>query len=142
MSPMMKYTLQIVGGPSRGVSAQSYHGGAVEIKFDVEDHSIASVDQFREITGQQVGDTNLFYEIIQIRQGKGGVTRRSIVSQKTLPIRVRLPTDIDIPFNNQRTIYSGGMIKLIGVLKYKDEQFTHGIAPISYSWNVSNPNVL
>jgi len=34
------------------------------------------------------------------------------------------------------------MIKLIGILKYQQETFTHGIAPISYSWNCSNPNIL
>ena len=34
------------------------------------------------------------------------------------------------------------MIKLIGILKYHDETFTHGIAPISYQWNTSNPGVL
>jgi len=34
------------------------------------------------------------------------------------------------------------MIKMIGILKYYQETFTHGIAPISYSWNCSNPNIL
>lgn len=51
-------------------------------------------------------------------------------------------TGIDIPYNNQRGVYSGSMIKLIGILKYNDETFTHGLAPLSYAWNVSNPNVL
>lgn len=34
------------------------------------------------------------------------------------------------------------MIKLIAILKYNAETFTHGIAPISYNWNCSNPNIL
>ena len=34
------------------------------------------------------------------------------------------------------------MIRMIGVLKYHDEYFTHGLAPISYSWNVTNPTTL
>jgi hypothetical protein len=34
------------------------------------------------------------------------------------------------------------MIKLLAILKYQNQTFTHGIAPISYAWNVSNPNIL
>ncbi len=115
----------------------------------MENKNIASVDAFREVTGNQVGDTNLYYEIIQIRQtggskinGGGEITRRSIISKKTVPIRVRLPTDIDIPYNDQRTVYAGSMIKMFAVLKFNEETFTHGVAPISYSWNSSNHNIL
>jgi len=96
----MKYTLQIVGGPSRSVYTQTYHGGSVEINFKVQDEKFASVDKFREVTGNQIGDTNLYYEIIQIRSGNADTTRRTIVSSKTIPIRVRLATSIDIPFND------------------------------------------
>ena len=88
-----------------------------------------------------VGDTRLFYEINQTKAGMSG-QKRSIKSKKTIPIRVRLVTDIEIPYNNQRTVYSASMIKLIAVLKYNNELFTHGIAPISYSWNCSNPTIL
>lgn len=51
LTPLMRYTLQIVGGPSRSVSTQTYHGGAVVITFKVENESFATVDQFREVTG-------------------------------------------------------------------------------------------
>ncbi len=34
------------------------------------------------------------------------------------------------------------MIKMFAVLKFNEETFTHGIAPISYSWNSSNSNIL
>ncbi len=51
-------------------------------------------------------------------------------------------TSIDIPFNDQRTVYSGSMIKMFAILKHNDEAFTHGIAPISYNWNSTNQNVL
>jgi len=51
-------------------------------------------------------------------------------------------TSIDIPFNDQRTVYSGSMIKMFAILKHNDETFTHGIAPISYNWNSTNQNVL
>ena len=142
LTPLMRYTLQIVGGPSRTTTSQSYHGGSVEIRFDIENKTVAQVDVFREVTGLEVGDTKMFYEVIQLRSGSSGAERSSIVSKKTIPIRVRLVTDIEIPYNNQRTVYSGSMIKLIGVLKYHQETFTHGIAPISYQWNCSNPNIL
>ena len=114
LTPSMKYTLQIVGGPIRGAIS----GDSVEIKFEVENKQVASVDQHREVTGLEIGDTNLYYEIIQIKADKGDSQRRSIVSKKTVPIRVRLVTGIEIPFNNQRTVYSGSMIKLLAILKY------------------------
>lgn len=31
---------------------------------------------------------------------------------------------------------------MFAILKFNDETFSHGIAPISYSWNTSNQNVL
>ena len=64
------------------------------------------------------------------------------MSKKIIPIRVRLPTGIDIPYNDGRTVYSNSTIKLIAILKYNEETITHGSAPISYSWNISNQNVL
>jgi hypothetical protein len=67
LTPLMRYTLQIVGGPSRSASSQSYHGGSVEIKFDIDNKTVASVDVFREVTGLEVGDTKLYYEIIQLK---------------------------------------------------------------------------
>lgn len=93
----MRYTLMIVGGPSDNVYSQAYHGGHVSISFHVHDTSIANVDQSREVTGKLVGDTYLYYEIAQMRPNKYAT---SIVSSKMIPIRVRLPTKIDVPFNN------------------------------------------
>ena len=34
------------------------------------------------------------------------------------------------------------MIKMIAILKYGKESFTHGVAPVSFQWNTSNPSVL
>ena len=59
-----------------------------------------------------------------------------------MPIRVRLVTDIEIPYAHRRQIYSGSLIKGIAVLKYNQEYFHHGIAPISYNWNCTTPRVL
>jgi hypothetical protein len=42
----------------------STDGSHVEIRFDIEQKEIASVDQFREVTGHKVGDALLKYEII------------------------------------------------------------------------------
>ena len=41
----------------------------MDIKFDIadDDKDIASVNQFREVTGLRVGDATLHYEIIQLR---------------------------------------------------------------------------
>ena len=65
-----------------------------------------------------------------------------VVSKKTVQIRVRLVTEIEIPFTHQRIIYSGSLIKMMAVLKYGEELFHHGIAPISYSWNCTEARVL
>jgi len=65
-----------------------------------------------------------------------------VVSKKTVPIRVRLVTDIEIPYAHQRQVYSGSFIKLSAVLKYEHEYFHHGIAPISSSWNCTQARVL
>jgi len=51
-------------------------------------------------------------------------------------------TEIEIPFSHQRQIYSESLIKMLAVLKYNDEHFHHGVAPISYSWNVTENRVL
>lgn len=65
-----------------------------------------------------------------------------VVSKKTITIRVRLVTEIEIPFTHQRQIFSGSLIKMLAVLKHGDELFHHGIAPISYSWNCTEGRVL
>jgi hypothetical protein len=50
ITPNMRYTLQIVGGPQNTRSAQN-DGSHVEIRFEIEQKNIASVDSFREVTG-------------------------------------------------------------------------------------------
>lgn len=50
ITPNMKYTLQIVGGPQ--TSVQSFqNGSSIEINFDIEQKDIATVDNNREVTG-------------------------------------------------------------------------------------------
>lgn len=65
-----------------------------------------------------------------------------VVSKRTVRIRVRLVTDIEIPFTHQRQIYSQSYIKVQAVLKFNDEYFNHGVAPISYNWNCTQSRIL
>lgn len=65
-----------------------------------------------------------------------------MVSKHSVPIRVRLVTAIEIPQASQRQIYSDSLVKLNAVLKFNSEYFTHGIAPISYSWTSNDGRVL
>lgn len=65
-----------------------------------------------------------------------------VVSRKTVPIRVRLVTEVEVPNAHRRQIYSQSLVKLGVVLKYDHEYFHHGIAPISYNWNCTQARVL
>lgn len=142
LTPNMRYTLRILGGPSRGSYGSSIEGSLVDIRFEVADTQIATIDSLREITAKEVGDTELSYTIVQTKQARDGRERRNIVSKRMVPIRVRLVTSIDIPSNQQRIVYSGSMFKQLAVLKYDNETFTHGVAPISWDWNCSHPSIL
>jgi len=142
LTPNMRYTLRILGGPSRGSYGSSIEGSLVDIRFDIEDSRVASIDSLREITAREVGDTSLAYTIIQTKQARDGKEWRNIVSKRTLPIRVRLVTSIEIPSNQQRIVYSGSMLKQLAVLKHHNETFSHGVAPISWDWNCSHPGIL
>ncbi len=77
----------------------------MEIKFDIDNKNVASVDAFREVVGHEVGDTFLYYEVIQLKPSKNGQERKSIISKKTIPIRVKLVTSIEVPQNNQRLVF-------------------------------------
>ena len=102
LTPNMKYTLQILGGPHSSV--QSFNqGSSIEIQFDIEQTKVATVDQNREVTGLAVGDATLRYFIVQHRTPKSpsprGIEEKSntVISKKNVPIRVRLVTGIEIP---------------------------------------------
>ena len=51
LTPRMRYTLDVRGGPSRGSLGANAGGGHVNFNFDIEDENVASIDSFREITG-------------------------------------------------------------------------------------------
>lgn len=63
LTPGMKYTLQINGGPQSSILSFQ-NGSSVEIKFEIDDQKIASVDLNREVTANQVGNATLKYLII------------------------------------------------------------------------------
>ena len=58
----MRYTLQIVGGPKTTPLGQDM--GGVSVTFSVENETVATVDKYREVTGLEVGNTVLFYEVV------------------------------------------------------------------------------
>jgi hypothetical protein len=104
-----------------------------------------------------VGDALLKYEIIQLKTSLPPMIGTSpynlqtnqqaaelskVVSKRTVLIRVRLVTSIEIPFTHQRHIYVNSYIKVQAVLKFNEEYFNHGIAPISYNWNCTNPRAV
>lgn len=52
LTPMMRYTLRITGGPSRGSYGSNIEGSQVEPKFDIPDQEIAFIDKVQEITAK------------------------------------------------------------------------------------------
>lgn len=146
LTPNMRYTLSTTGGPSRGSYGSSIEGSQVDIRFEIEDQAVASIDSVREITAKQIGDTSLYYTIMQTKQSRDGRVFKSTVTRRTVPVRVRLVDYIEIPANQQRIVYTGSMLKQLAVLKYinktGDEVFSHGVAPISWDWNCSHPDIL
>lgn len=107
----MRYTLKVLGGPSRGSYGTNVGGSHVEIKFDIEDRNVATVDDFREITALEVGDTTLFYNIIQSSLSSDQKEHKAILSQRRIPVKVRLVSSIEIPDNQQRIVYTGSLLK-------------------------------
>lgn len=79
LTPDMKYTLGVLGGPSRGYD-ENVRGTHVEIKFDTEDRDVATIDSFREVHAHAVGDTRLYYNIMHTKRANDGKETRSIVS--------------------------------------------------------------
>lgn len=63
ITPNMRYTLKVIGGPSRS-SYDQHDRSHVDVKFDIEDKNVATVDMFKEVTGHEIGDTVLNYEIV------------------------------------------------------------------------------
>jgi len=64
ITPNMRYTLQIVGGPESGAHRSAFSdGNHIDIKFTIADTSIATVGKNKEVVGLKVGETQLKYEI-------------------------------------------------------------------------------
>lgn len=57
LTPTMRYTLGISGGPSRGSYGSSVEGSFVEVRFEIANSTVAVIDSVREITAKHVGDT-------------------------------------------------------------------------------------
>lgn len=146
LTPNMRYTLSVQGGPSSGSPGKTKDGSLVDARLDIADRQIATIDAHQEITAHTTGDTELIYKIIHTveSQQSGSAEDKSlhIVSKRSIKIRVRLVTSIEIPHNRQRIIYTGSLLKQIAVLKYKNETFSHGIAPVSFAWNCSHHAIL
>ena len=68
----MRYTLSIFGGPSNGSPGKTKDGSDVEVKLDIENRDIATIDGYNEITAHEEGDTKLIYKIIHVKHSEDG----------------------------------------------------------------------
>jgi hypothetical protein len=65
LTPDMKFTLNIVGGPTRSLIGIN-DGSHIAIEFTSKNNTVASIDPLtREVTGNLIGDTELRYTISQ-----------------------------------------------------------------------------
>lgn len=110
--------------------------------LNIKDREIATINAHHEITAHKLGDTELEAQIIHAKSDDEENHQKMIISNRRVRIRVRLVTHVEIPHNRPRVTYSDSILKQIVELKHGKETFSFGIAPISYSWNCSSPNVL
>jgi len=57
LTPNMRYTLNIQGGPSKGSPGKTKDGSHVEMQLDIASKDIATIDAYNEITAHTIGDT-------------------------------------------------------------------------------------
>lgn len=127
LTPNMRYTINVVGGP--------LDDSEITQTYEFKNKEIATISEDREITALTVGETTLIHKIKCAKN-------MNVLSQTELKIRVELVTSIEIPQKWSRAIYKDSLLKQIVVLKYQDETFSHGIAPISYDWSSNDEEIL
>jgi hypothetical protein len=140
LTPNMRHTITVVGGPSKSSLGQKY-GANVDFGFAVKDSDVATINGHHEITGLKVGDTELTAQVVHTIDDEDRRVQ-TVISTRAVKIRVRLVTSVVIPHNRQREIYTGAILKQTVELKHNQETFSIGVAPISYAWNVSDASVL
>jgi hypothetical protein len=62
LTPNMRYTLRIQGGPSQETRVSHYSQN--HIKFSTKEPKIATINGDNEVTAHEVGDTEITYEVI------------------------------------------------------------------------------
>lgn len=101
----MRYTLNIEGGPSQESLGEKPEG-KVEFVLKIKDEKISTINQHNEIVGHNVGDTSIEGYVVHTL-GKD----ETVISSRSVSIRVRLVTHVSIPHNSLRAIYSGSLLK-------------------------------
>ena len=128
--PGGRWTIQVEGGPSGG------SGGSVYRDYEVEDQTIAEIDEYGEILGKLVGETwlklNLYYK---------SNNQRQLLTSKKSKIRIALITAIEIPMMNERSVFANSLTRLNVKMKHNKETFLHALGPLSFDWQCSSPHV-
>ena len=128
--PGGRWTIQVEGGPSSG------SGGSVYRDYEIEDQTIAEIDEYGEILGKLVGETwlklNLYYK---------NSNQRQLLASKKSKIRIALITSIEIPMMNERSVFGNSLTRLNIKLKHNKETFLHAIGPLSFDWQCASPHI-
>eukprot|EP01022_Parablepharisma_sp_SALTPOND_P034856 TRINITY_DN932_c0_g1_i1.p1 TRINITY_DN932_c0_g1~~TRINITY_DN932_c0_g1_i1.p1 ORF type:complete len:2036 (-),score=158.71 TRINITY_DN932_c0_g1_i1:14-6121(-) len=136
--PDGSYTLKISGGPS-SVSMDSdktalRFGNNIARVFQSSDTDIATVDSTTgEVKGKRVGDTTIYVVITQGTSTSNGL-RYEELCRRAVPVSVKLATGVEIEGAHKRPILAGAIIRLLAVLKHRNETFTYGVYPVEYWW--------
>jgi len=125
--PGGRWTINVEGGP------EALSRGSVKRSFRVEDENIATIDEYGEVLGKHVGDTQLTLSMTFI---KG--SQEFPLATRGINVRVRLITGLEIPNSQDRNVVETSLTRLSTRLLHNNEIFLHAIGPVSYSWKSKN----
>lgn len=109
LTPNMRHTINVLGGPSKSSLGQK-NGATVSFDFEIKNRDVATINGHHEITALKLGDTELTAQIVHTIDDDDRRVQ-TVISSRTVQVRVRLVTHVAIPHNRQREIYTGAILK-------------------------------
>lgn len=128
--PGGKWTIVVKGGP---------HGkskSGLKTEYTIDKNEIAETNQYGEILAKKVGDAH-FYMKMEYKHGEQILS----LAERSIKIRVRLVTSIEIPIMNDRSVFVGSLSRINIKLKHENSTFITALGPVTFDWKTSTPQV-